>query len=257
MSIITISEENLSRFNKRLQKALEEFLGTDVKLTDASKLFAKTLGKDSEHELKKALALSPEQNQVTSDALSITEKLQSLEVKDVKLKRLEVMTTHLQSLLNQTTAKYIFMDFDEDREGLFGRSFLIGFNELPSDFPEFPDEYLEDEKILHSDSFDYYKNFLEKNKTLLNDLTLSELHHELMIDKNMEMLEKIFEFKEEYMSLIVNCIDDCDDHIVINNDTITMQLRKNPTVIKTKDDVKVNLRLHSDSIKSQQKRKIK
>lgn len=55
MSEITLNSDNVTRFNKRLQKALSEYLGQDVKLHEAAKLFAKAIGKDSEYELKKTL----------------------------------------------------------------------------------------------------------------------------------------------------------------------------------------------------------
>lgn len=58
MSEIILNNSNLSRFNKRLQKALEEYIKQPIKLTDAAKIMAKAIGKDTPEELKKALKKS-------------------------------------------------------------------------------------------------------------------------------------------------------------------------------------------------------
>lgn len=55
MTDITINKTNLSRFSKRLQKALKEQFKQDVPLHIASLLFCNALGVNSEHELKTLL----------------------------------------------------------------------------------------------------------------------------------------------------------------------------------------------------------
>lgn len=49
---IIINDKNISRYNKRLQKAISETLGQKIKLSEASELLAKTLGMSSAYELK-------------------------------------------------------------------------------------------------------------------------------------------------------------------------------------------------------------
>lgn len=49
---IIIDDKNISRYNKRLQKAISETLGQKIKLSEASELLAKTLGMSSAYELK-------------------------------------------------------------------------------------------------------------------------------------------------------------------------------------------------------------
>lgn len=55
MSDIIITEKNLSRFNKRLQKALSNHLKQDIPLHLASLLFAQALGVDTVHHLQEKL----------------------------------------------------------------------------------------------------------------------------------------------------------------------------------------------------------
>ena len=55
MSNIVITEKNLSRFHKRLKKAIEQELGSTISLTTASQIFAQTFGAQNEHEFKTLL----------------------------------------------------------------------------------------------------------------------------------------------------------------------------------------------------------
>lgn len=56
MSNITITKSNLSLFKKRLQKSLKNYLGLEIKLHEAGKIFASAIGVDSEYELQKVLS---------------------------------------------------------------------------------------------------------------------------------------------------------------------------------------------------------
>ena len=49
---IIINDKNISRYNKRLQKAISETLGQKIKLSEASELLAQVLGMSSAYELK-------------------------------------------------------------------------------------------------------------------------------------------------------------------------------------------------------------
>ncbi len=59
MSDITITTANLSKFSRRLQKALSKEFNQDVKLSTANKLFAKSVGKRNLYELQKAISKTP------------------------------------------------------------------------------------------------------------------------------------------------------------------------------------------------------
>lgn len=59
MSDITITTANLSKFSRRLQKALAEEFNQDVKLSTANKLFAKSVGKRNLYELQEAISKTP------------------------------------------------------------------------------------------------------------------------------------------------------------------------------------------------------
>lgn len=75
MSQIIINEENLGRFNKRLQKALNEEQSGNfekIPLNQASKIFAKALGKDSEHELLTALRLGSKNSENKTSEMQVS-----------------------------------------------------------------------------------------------------------------------------------------------------------------------------------------
>lgn len=63
MSDITITKDNLSRFTKRLQKALKKQFNQEVPLHVASTLFANALGSQGEYELKQQLDIPIPKNQ--------------------------------------------------------------------------------------------------------------------------------------------------------------------------------------------------
>lgn len=58
MNEITISLDNLPKFNRRTQKALEEVLGKEVSLTQAQEIFAKILGVRGRHELREKMKMA-------------------------------------------------------------------------------------------------------------------------------------------------------------------------------------------------------
>lgn len=59
MSEIKITQENVSKANRRLQKALEGRLGKKVPLSECAELFARALGAENVHQLSTWLAAAP------------------------------------------------------------------------------------------------------------------------------------------------------------------------------------------------------
>lgn len=100
MSHITINSDNISRFNKRLQKALQKHFNQEVQLHTASTLFANALGVDGEFQLKKSLDTPTITKKNISDPYTV--KAQSL------ITELTEYFKNNQSTLSSVTISYIY-----------------------------------------------------------------------------------------------------------------------------------------------------
>lgn len=100
MSDITITIDNLSRFNKRLQKALKSHFNQDVPLHIASNLFANALGVDDEYQLKKKLEIN--HNQITNNQTDNTNvvKNNTNTTSEISINYEDIYVEKAQSLLN-------------------------------------------------------------------------------------------------------------------------------------------------------------
>lgn len=67
MSDIIITQDNLNRFNKRLQKALKKQFNQEIPLHVSSNLFAQALGVNDEYQLKKKLEVSADKSNTIID----------------------------------------------------------------------------------------------------------------------------------------------------------------------------------------------
>lgn len=85
MSDITITTANLSKFSRRLQKALAEEFNQDVKLSTANKLFAKSVGKRNLYELQEAISKTPfdKLTDLPEPASSLEDEKKKIELIDV------------------------------------------------------------------------------------------------------------------------------------------------------------------------------
>lgn len=99
MSDITITLDNLSRFNKRLQKALKKQFNQEIKLNIASNLFANALGVDDEYQLKQKLGITTSQtlNHINNIKTSITHDTQQ----DIYLDKAQSLLTDINSYFAQ------------------------------------------------------------------------------------------------------------------------------------------------------------
>lgn len=80
MSDIIINQDNLSRFSKRLKKAVEKELGTSISLNQATLFIAKMLGNNSIHELQKNLAKGASLQEPISQQFSYIPNPENLEI---------------------------------------------------------------------------------------------------------------------------------------------------------------------------------
>lgn len=103
MSDIIITQDNLNRFNKRLQKALKKQFNQEIPLHVSSNLFAQALGVKDEYQLKKKLEVSADKsNTIIDNNLDVyTLKAQNL-LNDIK-----DYFSHEKSLLHSFVVYYI------------------------------------------------------------------------------------------------------------------------------------------------------
>src|SRR5574344_238339 len=104
MTNIIVNADNLSRFNKRLQKAIKKDLQIDVNLAQSSNLFAQSLGVSNEFELKKVL-----DKHTTESFTDILDKFSKYEKEVVNH-----FNFHIQELLNKSPAEFFFYNFYSD-----------------------------------------------------------------------------------------------------------------------------------------------
>lgn len=136
MNNIEINSDNLSRFNKRLQKALKNKFDLDIKLADASNLFAQALGKDTEYELKKVLSNEYQDaknniNPIDNDSSSLYNnfldgsKHLKYEMNKLKNELTHNAISYLQSIMRETGLQYIQLVFSENLEYLSSQQHYV------------------------------------------------------------------------------------------------------------------------------------
>lgn len=74
MSEFQITEDNISRFSKRLKKTIQKNLGTDITLSQATLLIAEMLGNNSIHQMQENLSKEAEKTQRIADFLDKRKK---------------------------------------------------------------------------------------------------------------------------------------------------------------------------------------
>ena len=118
MTNIIVNADNLSRFNKRLQKAIKKDLQIDVNLAQSSNLFAQSLGVSNEFELKKVL-----DKPTTESFTDVLDKFSKYE-KEV----INHFNLHIQELLKNSPAEFFFYNFYSDIEGFYPSMNGLGFS---------------------------------------------------------------------------------------------------------------------------------
>jgi hypothetical protein len=232
MSDIIINKDNLSRFNKRLQKTLEDFLGYKVNLNTASKIFAKVLGTNSEYELNK---------KINDDSKNLD--LFFDEFEKARLKGMESIALSLQELLKETEAKFIFIDFYEH----FSNNFIIGFNEFKK--PNYQNS-LEHDLFMHAinnnDSISESYSSIDKERMLKRTQRVLE-SSKLVNQSNVEKFQKILNFKnavkEKIDCLLGHCYD--GDYIAIEKNKISINIKNIDKTIITSPTQKQNIKAKS------------
>lgn len=122
LATIAITQDNLGHFNKRLQKALNNSLGIDVKLTQAADIFAQACGKSSTYEIQKILkANTPDGNKDVSSFSLI--KFKQIHVKEIIKKFTEVIYANFvfsefcQEIIAYKVASQIFFKITYKEDG--------------------------------------------------------------------------------------------------------------------------------------------
>lgn len=181
MSDIIVTSKNLSRFNKRLQKELQEYFKQDVPLHIASKIFAKSLGAQNEYDLKHSIEQLPEKSLST---LSITPNEifdKSSKISQAKIKPIE----------NYGQVYESFLVVDNDYFEVYGAPYVLD-NSLWAKVEEH--------------HFKVYPNFEE---------ALCHRHPHSMIIQNCKKLDQVhnkhgicsYYLYEDVGELYFNCVD--------------------------------------------------
>lgn len=122
MSQIIINKDNISRFNKRLQKSLNKHLNKDIKLSQASQIFSEALGVSSEHELKKILTSSSE------SFIPVSFEEMKIFMEQSSKKFIDLFNIKIQDLLIKSKAEFFYYSFQSDWDGAFVSTQSLGFN---------------------------------------------------------------------------------------------------------------------------------
>lgn len=133
MSDIIITSENLSRFNKRLQKSLKKQFNQEVPLHVASTLFANALGVDGEFQLKKNLEAPVVANKNISEPYNIKAKNLITELTDYfKNNPTQLSSVNLAYIYKDLAINIVSQSTKYDEEEGFG----LYFGDNPSTYLE-------------------------------------------------------------------------------------------------------------------------
>ena len=220
MSEIILNNDNVSRFNKRLQKALEKHFGSEVKLHEAAKIFAQAIGKNSEYELKKVLEYSQD------EPSNFEDKIKKF---DNNKEYLDTLLYRIQELLKNTTAKFVYIDFMEDEDSICPASFSVGFQDFNIEQKNDLLENCIDSSNLNLQDFINGSEFINVNN---KDQIQTQLEARKEINK--DYLPALFKFQEDYIYEIAYLVSDCDDFIIVEKDKITLSLRNNSHILANK-----------------------
>lgn len=239
---IKINDTNLSRYNKRFQKVVSEYLGKEVKLNEAANLLSQVLGAESSFELNKIL---------TKD---IVEEFKQ-KVKDPKLSSLDkiiMVTSQIQKMMLNTRAEFWYSVFTGDYAGnspAYGKpefngvevcndylGFLpFGYDPVPSD-----DYWTSIEHELESlciqwgrvkDDVESFDNitYTEEDKDDEDDYTAKRakayfIKKEIYASKKeIKLLNELADFMQELSWEIVNETKSPKDYWLVERDKITIR----------------------------------
>lgn len=243
---IVINDKNLSRYNKRMQKTLEENLGYKIKLSEASELFAQVLGMTTHHELKTVL-----EKDLTED---FKKKLSKTGLSTMD--KLVIVLTQVQKMLRLTKAEYWYVPFCEngaDYNPYYGKPEYSGFDALCTftGFREFvydpyPYEQTEEDRFFGcfldeglsmecieygkiDEDIDYVKSqkedFYDEDDEFYKPF---QVKRELYASKKeVKLLKEMLDFAETMLPQIVNLMKSYNDFYLVQKDKIIILLDGN------------------------------
>lgn len=240
---IKINEKNLSRYNKRLQKAIEKNLGHKIKLSEASDIFAQVLGMTSLHELQAILekdVIKEFKRKINSASLSTMDKI-------------IIILTQIQKMMMLTKAEYWYVPLRKDGDnynkyygkaeynGLDAICTFTGFREFvynpypyerkeeDSFFADMLDEGLSMECIEFGHIDDDIKtiksrpdNFYDEDDELYISFKIRKQIY--ASKKETKLLKEMLEFSEPMLEEIINLMKSDEDFLLVEKGKITIML---------------------------------
>lgn len=241
---IIIDDKNISRYNKRLQKAISETLGQKIKLSEASELLAKTLGLSSAYELK--LLLEKDLTEEFKVKISTSQNVSSLD-------KIVMVAKQIQKMMKDTKAEFwyaIFTSNGGDGNPCYGTPKYNGldifntytgftkfeYDPVPAD--EYWDSINEDLEMTcitygdidtdiksHNNRSDLYR---ESSKDSPEFLIREEIYKSKSEIKN---LKAMLDFAEIMLWEAVNYMQTDSDFWLIEKDKITIHLGKHKIIV--------------------------
>lgn len=238
---IIINDNNISRYNKRTQKAVSELLGKNVKLSEASELLSNILGLSSAHELKKLLEKD------------VVEEFKE-KIKNSKLSTIEkiiLISKQIQKMLRETKAEFwyaVFATRGGDTNPFYGTPEYNGleihnaftglvpfdhdsYSPFASDqddgmYADILDDDLEWQCICYGDLDTDIKNTKEWERTnrYQDEECIIKRTEIYKSKKETQLLRLMMDFTENMLYEMVNEMKSADDFWLIERDKITISL---------------------------------
>lgn len=193
MTNIIVNADNLSRFNKRLQKAIKKDLQIDVNLAQSSNLFAQSLGVSNEFELKKLL-----DKHTTESFTDVLDKFSKYEKEVVNH-----FNFHIQELLNKSPAEFFFYNFYSDIEGFYPSMSGLGFSkeiQVETDFDIL-------DKVAGTSHYGLLDFTIDKHVISSPNKYQSDIMDILSSDKNFKACSSILDFYHEHILRLMPLIE--------------------------------------------------
>lgn len=247
---IEINEDNISKYNKRVQKIISEYTGEKIPLSEAANLFAKILGSASTFEL----------NSILKEDIIKEFKIKLMNKKLSGIDKIKTILIKVQQMMKETEVEFWYAVFCKEYAGnsnYYGKpefnglevlSDFIGFTEFNYDPNPSEDYWGSINHSLESICIEYgdVKHDIEKTKNNLNivedeeesDNFWLDYHKSLKIRKKIytsknetKKIKKLSEFSQEFLWELVNEIKSESDFWLVEKNKITIKYGKETIVI--------------------------
>lgn len=246
---IVINDNNISRYNKRTQKAVSELLGKNIKLSEASELFSNILGLSSAHELKNLLekdVVEEFKEKIKNSKLSTMDKL-------------ILISKQIQKMLRESKAEFWYAVFatrggdtnpfygTPEYNGLEIHNTFIGV--VPFDHDSYSPFALDQDDGMYADILDddlewecicYGDLDTDIKKTKEWESTNRYQDEECILKRieiykskrEIQLLRLMIDFTENMLYEMVNEMKSADDFLLIEREQITISLGKETYNVK-------------------------